>query len=361
MKRLIFFLFLSSFLISPATAEPLRAFHGSRSLVKAKHLIPVLKEGEGYGEKYTFDADFGERGSFYFSLAISNLGIGDHKMDARGRLTIDGKKFKWKKSMDEDEWSFDKKGFSIKAGPAKISGTPKKLKLEVKKGKKALEFSFTPIAQAWRPRNGQIQYGKERKRSDFTLFPLMKVKGRYKMDGSWKEIEGIGYGSRTWSELAVYEQNRWNLQFRGIDGESTIYLREIGATSDYNNKRAAYLLITKGSEIVIESFNYKFKTNETYTDGKHENRYKVPESFSILGVDAEEKGRKFRGKFTKKKLKRRKDLLADMNSAVRMVAERYSKPVRYDYKTKYLIEVKTKKEMLRFKGIGDYEVYHWNK
>ncbi|MBU1431521.1 hypothetical protein KKF91_13340 [Myxococcota bacterium] len=329
--------------------------------MQTKHLFPNLKEGEGYGEKYTFDADFGARGSFYFSLTISNLGLGDHKMEAKGRLTIDNEKFTWRKELSDDEWSFKKDPFQIKAGPASLSGEPEKLVMTAKGGKNELEFTFTPIANAWRPQNGQIQYGKDRKASDFTIFPLMKVEGRYKMGGDWKTLEpGIGYGSHTWSELAVYEQNRWNLSFRGIEGQQTFYMREIGATSTYGKERIAYLIITEGDKLLVESFDYNMKPTEVFTDAKHENKYQVPESFQVIGVDSDNKNIKFRGAITKKKLRQRKNLLSGMNAAVKMVAKRYSKPMLYEYDSDYLLQVKGPGMDKTFKGVGRYEVYHWN-
>jgi hypothetical protein len=344
-------------------AEPVRAWQGSRVVVKDHHLIPVLHEGEGYGEKYTFKGEFGDRGSFYFSLTISNLGLGDHKMESKGRLTIDGKKFAWKKELDEDEWSFDKKSFNIKAGPATISGTPERIVITAAKGSDATEMVFTPIARAWRPRNGQVTWGKEHKTSDFTVFPLMEVKGKYKLGGGdWQTIEGTGFGSRTWSDLAPYEQARWTMEFRAIVGDATVYFREIGATDEYGNQRIPYLLVTKGKRILIESFDYTLTPTDLYVDTAHENRYKVPQSFTVLGKDAEEPDkRQFRGKFEKKKLVKRKDMLESMSGALALVAKQYSKPVSYDYDQTFLIEVKVGDQVERVQGVGRLEVYHWNK
>ena len=97
------------------------------------------------------------------------------------------------------------------------------------------------------------------------------------------------------------------------------------------------------------------------TDRGHENRYRVPESFTIMGVDSEDKSRLFRGKFEKKELSSREDLLKNLNAAVRMIARRYSQPIKYTYKTNLLFEVKAGERVERMSGEGRYEVYHWNK
>lgn len=348
---------------TPALAvEPVRAWKGARSAVQTRHLAPAMKGGEGYGEKYTFNADFGERGRLYYSLTISNLGLGDHKMEAKGALYLDGKKYAWKKNLDDDEWKSGKSPFFIKAGPARLSGTPKNLVFEVDQGDGSFKLEFTPIAQPWRPKNGQIQYGNDRKASDYTVFPLMKVSGSATVGGQPVALEGTGYGTHSWGELAIYDQARWTMEFRGISGNKTIYIRELGLTEEYGKERIAYLLVTNGKVIEIESFDYQLKPTDVFTDSAHDNKYKVPESFQLLGKDDQEPGKRmFRGKITKKKLRKRKDVLKSMNAAVRAVVGRFSKPVTYDYDSDFVIEVRVNGEVQRIAGVGRYEMTWLNK
>lgn len=354
-------LFALTLPFAASAAEPVRPFMGSRTVVQTKHLAPHLGKDEGYGEKYTFNGEFGERGSLYFSLTISNLGMGDHKMEAKGRMTLDGQKVTWKKDMDDDEWSHAASPFSIKAGPATLSGTPDELVMTAKVKGGDLKFTFTPIARAWRPRNGQVQFGKDRKAADFTVFPLMKVKGEGTLNGAAISVEGTGYGSHSWADLAIYDQARWTREFRGIDGDKTIYLREFLTAEDYGSQVIQYVLITKGNLILLESYDFVTSATETLTDTKHDNRYQVAESFTLQGFDASNKTSQFRGKITKKKQLKREDLLKKMNAAVRMVAGRYSQPVRYDYESDFHIQVKTAEGVEELKGEGRYEMYHWNK
>lgn len=345
-----------------SAAEPVKAYSGPSAPVTVQHLTPAMKDGEGYGEKYTFNADFEGGGDFYFSMTIGNLGFGDHKMEAKGRMTINGKSYRWKKNLDDDEWKTNKKAFDIKAGPARISGTPDKLVLSARAKGADIELTYTPIAKAWRPRNGQIAWGDDREKSDYTVFPLMKVEGRYKLSGGdWQPLAGTGYGSHSWSELAPYETTRWTMELRGIDGETTIYMREIGATSDYGRARIPYLLVTKGGEVLIESFDYQLEPTATMVDKKHDNKYVVPETFVIVGKDANDQSRLVRGKVTKKTLRKRNEPLKKMNAAMRAVASQYSEPVSYDYDVDYAFEVKIGDRTERLQGVGRYEVYHLNK
>lgn len=347
--------------LAAQAVEPVKGFIGSRVNVKTKHLLPHLGKDEGYGEKYTFNADFGDRGSMYFSMTISNLGVGDHKMEAKGRLTVDGKTFKWKKKLDDDEWSHTKAPFKITAGPATLSGTPENLVFTAKNGADTLNLTFTPIGRAWRPKNGKIQFGKDRNAADFTVFPLMQVKGTATVGGAAVNLEGTGFGSHSWADIAVYDQARWTREFRGIDGDKTVYMRELYTDPDYGNQLIRYILITQGKNILVESYDYVTKATETMTDSKHDNRYQVPESFQLQGFDDEEKTRQFRGVVKKKKLRKREDMLKKMSAAVRLVAARYSKPVRYDYDSDFNIEAKVPEGVIKLSGVGRYEVYHWNK
>ena len=348
------------FVIPAYAGDPVKGFHLPRSPVKTKHLVPVLHDGDGYGEKYTFDADFGDRGSFYFSMTITNLGLGSHKMEAKGRLTVDGHKFKWKKQLDDDDWKHSKSPFSIKAGPAGMSGTPQKLLFTAAKGSEKLEITYTPIANAWRPLNGQIRF-KGGNVSDYTVFPLSTVSARYDFGDGWKTIEGKGWGTHSWSDIAIYEQARWTMEFRGIEGDTAFYIREMGTGGGNERKRVAYLLVTKGADVLVESYDYTLKPTELLTDTKHENHYKVPESFDLQGADVEYKTTLFRGKVTKKKLRKRKNMLGNLNAAVRMVASRFTKPMSYEYDANYHLEIKTAAGVQTVKGLGRLEVYHWNK
>ncbi|MCK6573371.1 hypothetical protein L6V77_20010 [Myxococcota bacterium] len=325
-----------------AAAEPVKAWQGSRTVVKSKHLSPAMKASGDYWDKYTFNAKF-PNGSFYFSYAIGDAITDAKKMESKGRLTIDKNTWSWRNDFKEGQWSHvGGEPMSITAGKASMSGTPQSLLFKGETDGAVFELTFTPIANAWRPKAGQVQFGTENKAYDVTLFPHMKVTGRYKAAGAdWVDVEGTGYGSHVWGELAPYDMNRWTLDFHAHTGDYNLYMRELGTTDTYGQQRIPYLLITKGNQVLVESFDYTMTPTDVFTDEAHENKYKVPVSFQLQGRDSDPAGPQFRAVVKKKKLDKRKDYLAEMGAVKAAVAGRMAKPVLYDYDVDFTFEVKT--------------------
>jgi hypothetical protein len=352
-------------LAAPAAraADPVRPWSGPRTVVKVKHLVPVMHDADEYWDKYTFSSDLGDRGSFYFSAGITNLGLGSGKLELKARLTVDGRKFESKLQKDHDDWKLDKGDtFTLSAEKASMSGNPDQLVFKNEVGGDAFEVTFTPVVRPWRPRDGQVTFGKDQKVFDVTMFPLCKVHIHYKQDGGeWKDLDATGWGSHTWGDQMMYSEARWTLDLHAIQGDYTIYMRELGLNDQYGGLRIPYLLITKGNSILIESYDYQFNATSVFTDEQHENKYRVPEEFTLLGKDAEDANRMFRAVVKKKALKKRDDVLASMGGLKAAVVGRYAKPVEYDYDVDYTFEVKNGDDVQRIQGVGVYEVNQLNK
>lgn len=326
----------------PAAADGVKSWQGARSVVKTRHLVPAMKSAGDYWDKYTFNAEF-PNGAFYFSYAIGDPITDAKKMESKGRLTVDKNTWSWRNDFKAGNWSFvSGEPMSITAGKAVMSGSAQELKFAGETDGAAFELTFTPIANAWRPKAGQVLFGAENKAYDVTLFPRMKVVGRYKpVGGDWLPLEGTGNGSHVWGELAPYDMNRWTLEFHGGTGDYAIYMRELGTTDTYSQTRVPYLLITKGNQVLVESFDYTLTPTDVFTDEAHENKYKVPMSFQLQGRDADEAGTQFRAVVKKKKLNKRKDYLAEMGAVKAALAGTKAKPVLYDYDVDFTFEVKT--------------------
>ena len=356
-------LFLSFIMCASSWGDKVRGFAKAGSAVHKKDLIPRLADQEYYGEKYTFDANFGKTGSFYFSMSIANIGIGDHKMHARGVLKIDGQKFYWNFKKDDDEWSHNKNKIHIKAGGATLSGTPNRLTFHVKHKGSELNLTFTPLAPTWKPHKGGLVFGKNLQ-TQYHLFPLSHVKGSFKHKGKQGKLKGKGWGTHTWSHLGPHEQNLWAAQFRGIDlgAGKTLYYRQLRTTKDYGRKKLSYIVLTDQDKVIFQGFGFKKDVKKFYVDRKHDNRYKVAHEFTITLPDVKDSTKILEASFSVTKTRLRRNPIANYAWPIRKIMEGFSKPMEYAYDVKYKASVKGGGIDFSTQGEkGRLEVYHFNK
>jgi hypothetical protein len=367
MPKLLMTLFLCCLMVTSAgtawSKDTVLGFDKAGSKLSNRDLIPHLSSKEYYGEKYTFDADFGKRGSFYFSMSITNIGIGDHKMHAKGVLKIDGEKFRWSFKKDNGDWSYDKKNISIKAGGASLSGSIDNLIFTAKhKGSKVM-LTFKPLAQSWKPHKGGLNFGKKLK-TQYHLFPLSNVTGIFKHKGKEDVLTGLGWGTHTWSHLGPHEQSLWTTQFRGIDlsQKKTVYYRQIKTPTDYGKKYLSYMVVTDHNKLVFQGFGFKPDVSKYYVDKKHDNKYKIAHEFIIKAQDIKDKSKTLNASFSVVKTRLKRNPIANYSWPLRKLMERFSKPMEYAYDMKYQVTVKG--GGVDFKSTsnkGRLEVYHFNK
>jgi hypothetical protein len=363
MKASLFYL-IALFILcqtNPLFAQKkVEGFTGSAQEVQATDLIPHLKKDDGYSEKYTFNAEFTGTDRFYFSYQITNLGAGAFKMTAKGSLKLGDRTFQWKTDeleLDDQEWKYDKNKLSIEVEGFKLSGTIDQLKFEVQKDDFQIVLDFTPIAKAWKPKNGKLFA--DQKVSSYLVFPLTYAKGFFSKGEEKIELNGKGYGTHTWSQLGPHELFAWTTQFRGVQEESnqSFYFRQLRTHGDYEKKTAFYLLATDQDQIVAECFDAQIIATQVYTDQKHDNQYQVNESFELKCKDSRT-GAEIIASIKANKQSTRKNPLSKLNWVVRKLAESVSEPMEYVYdKASYELSVGGKK----YSGKnGMYEINYFN-
>ena len=348
------------------SAKPVEGFSGKATSVRIKDWIPHMSKLDGYGEKYTFVAKLGKKDRFYFSMLISNLGPGDHKMHAKGTLTLRGKKFSWSFKKDDDEWTHNKKELYIKAGDAILSGTLDQLTLKTQSKGTRIEVNFKPIVQHWTPLGGPIRFNRNRK-TEYHVLPLAQAEGKMWIKGvdAPFAFSGKGWATHSWSHLGPHEQNRWTLELKGIDyqNEYTVYVREFETASDYERKILNYVVVTHKNKVVFEGFNQPLSASRFFTDPKHPNRYKVPEAFTIEMKDCC-KDRTLTLTFEGQKRTHHRNPIARRAWLIRKIIERFSKPMEYAYTGQYSVKISDSKgtSLLSFKGDdGKLEMNHFNR
>jgi hypothetical protein len=242
---------------------------------------------EGYGEKYTFDAKLksaqGETGLLYLSLMITNLGPGDHKMTAKGSLTLGERSVRWSYKLDADEWSSRAKPLNIRAGGVTLREENGALVAELKHKKLSFKLAMKERGPNWQPHGGGFKLGSHY--STLQTAPLMDLSGELSFLGDSPHsasVTGQAWGSHSASDQGPHEQSLWMSKIRSIDLKSarTLYMRVMQSTKDYGSQQLAYLFITEGDKLIFEGSGFPIKVDKSYTDSKKYG-YQVVEEFMV--------------------------------------------------------------------------------
>ena len=353
-------------LLSPLVAHASPNFELPGEPFKLAELAPRASSNEGYGEKYTFDAEVntetGEQGTFYFSMMITNLGSGDQKMTAKGRLTVGERSWKWSFKREEGKWRSSASPLSIVAGGATLSEEAGALSFNVKRKDFTLKAKMTPLASPWQPKGGGLKLKSASAR--YHVLPLTTFSATLtpqEESASAVEVSGFGWGSHSASELSPYEFMRSSSKLRAIDlpHKRTLYWRTLHLTSDYGSAQRSYLIITEGERVLFEGIDINPEITKHFKDKKGYG-YVVPEGFVINATHVSQPGVTLKGTIKTLKRTRRRDPVAKLGWAKRMVVKRFSKPMEYNYDVAYDLTL-SGPNARSLKGEARYEMYHFNK
>ena len=353
-----------SLVASRATASP--AFELPGEHFTWAELAPVRRSTEGYGEKYTFNAelksDSGETGSLYLSLMITNLGPGDHKMTAKGRVTFGDRSQKWKYKLSAKKWKSQARPLLIQAGGVTVKEQQGALVLELKHPKVDLSISMTELARNWQPKGGGLKLGKHI--TKVQTLPLTLAQGRVEFKGEQAHslsVRGKGWGSHSASDIGPQEQNLWSRMLRAVDLErdQTVYLRTIKTTREYGSRELSYLIVTQGDQLIFEGTGFDVQVKDRYVD-KKKYGYRVPLSFHINARHVSDPKVHLSADFKTLKRTRRRDPIAKRSWAEKLIIERFSKPMEYGYDLEYKLNI-TGSRTHSLTGQAKYEVFHFNK
>ena len=354
---------------------PVWTWSGGRTPVTPNHLKPAFRPSYGAWETFRIEARLGAQASLYFDLTLVNQEMPWHKLRIHGRLSTGDRHFRWKHVYDRHEWDrgddeTDPASLSIRTPALEVTGTPNAIRVTSRTNEVSLDLELTPIAPPWRPRGGRVSFEQPLggPSLDTTLLPSMRVTGRYSIGQAPSQtVAGTGYLTHTWSDQPIHTQISQTLDLRAFDGEHTVHVRDLVTSTWYGGLRLPYLLITRGSEIVAECFDFQIlaRAEDQMVDTQHPNRYTVAETFQIFGQEETSK-REIRGVVRKIRLRRRRDYLAGMSEIEANAIAHLAKPVSYDYDVDYVFEIKTEDEngneaIERVAGRGRYEVNHLNR
>lgn len=319
---------------APATAQELSWGRGS-STPTPNDFIPHLKSGEAYSERYTFNIPLDGGGEIYMDFTVSNLGWGDNKGATTARVTIPGQKtYHYRKELDGDEWSFDRKAFRIHMGKSSIETDGKGYRLR-HEGSTRIDLKMASVVPAWRPGKGKIEL--EGQTFELALMaPKAHVSGRVGMNNTWIPVSSqIGMGDWTMSTIAPYDLAQRFSRFKAYEDDYMVTWREIKTTKDLGNKSIVWVLVMKGDDVVFESASATLTASAEYTDKKSD--YRVPRVFRI---DASKGGKKI-SLTVRGSRPTVRDLLADHGSVARAIAGTMTKPFEFNSDATFTLKLPT--------------------
>jgi hypothetical protein len=321
--------------------EPVNAWGaGEGRGVRAEHLNMPLTDEENYHDTYTVEAWFTDGTRAYVSMQVKNFGPGTGKLKVRSRWhDANGAEHNFSQSLEQGQYQTTSGPFSISAADHKISGVPRRIKVEGKTDDGyRFQLTFRSGLRPWRPGTGRTTFGEaEEQYTDMTIVqPKAEVTGWVRKGGSKTELSGYGYVLHTHGNIAPYNQFKRFISVRSISGDTVVWMKQFQTPSRYGNRKVGYLYIARGGEVVVATTRFRLRAGNPHTDTQHDNRYRVPFE---LSTQSERRGRTIRLKVIADEIIGREDILQSHNALERAVIRQYAQPVNYTLRANVHVSV----------------------
>lgn|GEM_PF-2863789 len=340
----------------PSAAHPAKG----GAPVTVADLIPPLLEAEHYTDKFTFEFTLVGGYAVYYSVFVTNLGPGQHKVKVNSRVvTPDGRRLTDEKRFEGGGWASARDRLDVVIGEYRLSGTPERLTLTTKGEGYALDLVATPDPAPWRPLQGTLTRPSAPEAYFNTVYvaPRNHVEGTLTIDGKPLPVTGYGYGIHTVSNVAPYEMAwRW-LSFRSVDPAWTLFFRQL-ITPQADGKRELAWLVVDGPDGLRFQSDQVTVTASEVTPDKHANAYPVPARLVVHATSGQDELYLL---LRADELRSRDEPLKSLNTLVRVMAERMTQPVNLEYYAPFAARLRVNGVEHRFDGRGNYELNFLNK
>ena len=324
--------------------------------------MALLEGADGaFSDKYTLEARFQDKSTFYFSIHHRNLGVGSSTFEVKSRYrTADGTEHRTRETLSGSEWSMTTgRELDLQMGRHRLTGTPRQFTVIAENDDIRIELVFKPTTPAWRPGQGRAFFGGKKRFIDMTLLaPRARVTGTIRIGEETAEVKGSGYALHSYSNLAPHDVARRMIGFRTERGKLALYLKDIQPAARWEGDPLRWLYVGRKRDVLVEATSYELEASEFKTDTAHPNQYRIPRVLRITGREGDAE---ITITITAKKQRSRDDRLASLPTVQRAVASRFAKPVAYSYHATYEVQLKRGEEVETFTGRGIYELDHINK
>lgn len=340
----------------PSAAHPAKG----GAPVTVADLIPPLLEAEHYTDKFTFEFTLDGGYEVYYSVFVTNLGPGQHKVKANSRVvTPDGRRLTDEKRFEGGGWASARDRLDVVIGEYHLAGTPERLTLATKGEGYALDLAATPDPAPWRPPQGTLTRPSSPEGYFNTVYvaPRSRVEGTLTIDGKPVPVTGYGYGIHTVSNVAPYETAwRW-LSFRSVDPTWTLFFRQLITPQADGRRELGWLVVDGPNGLRFQSDQVTVSAAEATPD-KHANAYPVPARLVVHATSGQDELVLL---LRADELRSRDEPLKNLNTLVRVMAERVTQPVNLEYFAPFAASLRVNGVEHRFDGRGNYELNFLNK
>jgi len=347
---------------SPALAGgKVGVYTGAARAVTNTDLLPRLPSSDHGAVKYTVQADFKGGLNLYWSARLFNFGMGDGKCEVTSMVRRRGKDaVRGGSALGSDEYSIQSSPFLADFRGHVLSGTRKELTVKGNGKGYSFELTFKPALRAWRPGSGKVTFPDGTFFESLLVMPKARVEGMLTIDGKTTYIQGTGYVSKSRGNAAPYLQAKRFVEFRKVQGNTVIWMKEFVTSDEFGAVRVPYLLVARKGKILVSTTDFEADYLKMTTDTKSGKNYKVPQAFVLRAKGV--KGESVTLGIQATRLVYRRDKLKRMNAMKRVIVSRYMHPIQFAHKAKFEMQVVPMEgEAWSVSGTGaTYEVNHLN-
>ncbi len=320
---------------------------------------PHLFSNESYSEFWTIDSWLPDKSYIGIDIAITNIGVGDHKGGFKARFVDPGGgKSECKAEYDDDEWSYAKQGFSMKFGKNSIGGDLQKISVKVRCKKLEMDLVFTNQAPPVCPGSGILKFGQgDGVYSMVFPSPRAHVTGAVRRGGKTIEVDGVSFGEHSYSDMAPYNQARRWFRFKHITADISVIMTEVESTREYGSAHNGWVLVSDNNGKIVATTRARFDFEGFIKDKHSDEGYTIPRRVRIVAVDGDTS---VIGTLTMTSLRKIEDPTASLGFLKRSIIRRFTKPRDYYINCKMQMKIKKGDQEKTIDATGFYRYLHVN-
>ncbi len=328
--------------LSNADEKTVTPFTQGGDRIHLADILPVVSDSSGYVQKWEFYL-YSEPYAARLKFEISNFAFSKNELKIKGYVQEHNaagdtvQEYKISKTYKSGKWFADKNNLILDCNgdyTLKLEDGVFKLHGVYEKG----SFDYAIEPNFWKPGSGNVYFGKDA--SDVFKYSVLAyhkplVSGVVTLDGQTIPVNGTAYANHYMTNIAAYEMFDELADFRKIVNDHVLVeFRYYLPTSRYEYKPFGYLFVAYDGVPVFSSTSLTRESLETWMDDEHYN-YEID---LRQRLSAEEDGNK--ATFTMHKGRATgSDPYADLPSFQRAVAMRFAKPIEYNIKIDWTLDL----------------------